>query len=71
MKNVFISVNTLTYVLTQVVRNILLQYGEYSNVPEEFRPRLNMKNELTKGSFKTPLIAGKNLLDYKYQAIVA
>ena len=71
MKNVFISVNTLTYVLTQVVRNILLQYGEYSNVPEEFRPRLNMKNELTRGSFKTPLIAGKNLLDYKYQVMVA
>ena len=45
MKNVFIAVNTITYVLTEVVGHSLLQYGEYANVPEEFRPRLNMKNE--------------------------
>ena len=48
MKNVFIIVNSLTYVLTEVVKRSLLQYGEYANVPEEFRPRLNMKNEFLK-----------------------
>ena len=38
----------LAYVLTQVVTDILLTYGEYSNVPEEFRPIYNMKNEFLK-----------------------
>ena len=43
----FILINTITYTLTQVVTDILLYYGECSNIPEEFRPRFNMKNELT------------------------
>ena len=41
----FIIINTITYTLTQVVTDILLYYGECSNIPEEFRPRFNMKNE--------------------------
>ena len=41
----FILINTITYTLTQVVTDILLYYGECSNIPEEFRPRFNMKNE--------------------------
>lgn len=41
----FILINTITYTLTQVVTDILLYYGKCSNIPEEFRPRYNMKNE--------------------------
>lgn len=44
-KNVFILVNTITYTLTDIVNDILLSYGEYSNVPEEYRSIYNMKNE--------------------------
>ena len=43
--NEFILVNILCYVLTAVVTDILLTYGEYSNIPEEYRPIYNMKNE--------------------------
>lgn len=60
MKNVFIIVNSLTYVLTEVVKRSLLQYGEYANVPEEFRPRLNMKNEF----FFAKLVIGKTKKRY-------
>lgn len=42
--NMFIIINTLAYVLTAAVQDILLTYGEYSNIPEEFRPIYNMKN---------------------------
>ena len=41
----FILINTLTYALTELVTDVLLYYGECSNIPEEFRPRFNMKNE--------------------------
>lgn len=43
--NIFICVNMLASILTKAVTDILLTYGEYSNVPEEFRPIYNMKNE--------------------------
>lgn len=43
--NIFIAINTLAYVLTSAVTDILQTYGEYSNVPEEFRPIYSMKNE--------------------------
>src|SRR5699024_6334778 len=68
MNNVFIAVNTITYIITKVVTDILLLYGKYANIPEEYRPSLNMKNELTKGSFKTSLIAGTNKR-YDYQIL--
>lgn len=45
VNNIYICVNMLAYVLTEAVTDILLTYGEYSNVPEEFRPIYNMKNE--------------------------
>lgn len=59
-KNVFIAVNTLTYIITTVVKNILLLYGKNSNIPEEFRPRLNMKNEF----FFSKLVIGKTKKRY-------
>jgi hypothetical protein len=43
--NIFICINMLAFVLTEAVTDILLTYGEYSNIPEEFRPIYNMKNE--------------------------
>lgn len=43
--NIFICINMLAYIITDAVTDILLTYGEYSNVPEEFRPLYNMKNE--------------------------
>lgn len=43
--NIFICINMLAFVLSDVVEDILLTFGEYSNIPEEFRPIYNMKNE--------------------------
>lgn len=43
--NVFIAINTITYIIGVVVNDILLYYGECSNVDEKIRPRYNMKNE--------------------------
>ena len=43
--NDYITINVITYVITQVVQDILLYYGKCSNIPEEFRSRFNMKNE--------------------------
>ena len=45
VNNIYICVNMLAYVLTDAVTDILLTYGEYSNVPEEYRSIFNMKNE--------------------------
>ena len=53
--NMFIIVNTFAYIMTNTVTDILLTYGEYSNIPEEFRPIYNMKNEflnIIKGNVK-------------------
>ena len=41
----FILVNTITYTLSKVIEDTLLSYGKDSNIPEEFRPIYNMKNE--------------------------
>lgn len=54
-RNSFIIVNTVTYVITEAIKQILLYYGEMSNIPEEFRPRYSMKNEF----FMSLLIIGK------------
>ena len=54
-RNSFIVVNTVTYVITEAIKQILLYYGEMSNIPEEFRPRYSMKNEF----FMSLLIIGK------------
>ena len=53
--NIFICVNMLAYVLTSAVTDILLTYGEHSNIPEEYRPIYNMKNEF----FFLRLVIGK------------
>lgn len=45
IKNVFIGVNMYTYFITEAVTDILLDYGKHSNIPEEYRSKLNMKNE--------------------------
>lgn len=45
MKNVFIIINTIAFSITSAVTDILLTYGKYSNIPKEYRPRFNMKNE--------------------------
>lgn len=43
--NIFIAINTITYVITSLVTNCLMNYGEYSNVEESHRGRYAMKNE--------------------------
>ena len=62
MNNIFICVNMLAYVLTEAVTDILLTFGKYSNIPEEYRPIYNMKNEFLNShrKLKTFLIAGKS-----------
>lgn len=44
-ENTFIAVNTAAFMLTEMVNDILLFYGERANIPEEYRSRYNMKNE--------------------------
>ena len=44
-ENTFIAVNTAAYLLTSMVNDILLRYGEIVNIPEEYRSKYNMKNE--------------------------
>lgn len=53
--NEFIAVNTITYTITNAIEDMLLYYGECSNIPEEERPRFNMKNEF----YNSLLIIGK------------
>lgn len=43
--NEFIIVNTITFIITRVIRITLDYYGKQSNIPEEFRERFDMKNE--------------------------
>ena len=45
LHNVFITVNTITYAITEVVSKVLALHAKSINIPEEFRPNLNMKNE--------------------------
>ena len=43
--NTFIMINTIAYFITNAVGKTLEVYAEHSNIPEDFRPRFNMKNE--------------------------
>jgi len=43
--NEFICINTIAFIITHVIENLLLYFGENANIPEEFRPNFNMKNE--------------------------
>lgn len=58
--NSFILVNMITYVITDAIEQIMLYYGEMSNIPEEFRPRYNMKNEF----FMSLLVIGRTKKRY-------
>ena len=60
MNNIFIAVNSITYIITNIVTDILLYYGKCSNVEEKWRPRFNMKNEF----FFSKLIIGKTKKRY-------
>lgn len=60
MDNVFIAVNSITYILTKVVENILQLYGECANIPKDYRGRFNMKNEF----FFTKLIISRKKKRY-------
>jgi hypothetical protein len=62
MHNVFICVNTITYVITEAIKQTLLEYGRLANIPEKYRPSLNMKNELTK-KFRKRVTSWKNLFN--------
>lgn len=43
--NEFIMVNMITYILTEAVTKVLLYFEETCNVCEEYRSKINMKNE--------------------------
>jgi hypothetical protein len=58
--NEFIAVNTITYVITDAIYDMLIHYGKFSNIPEDYRPRFNMKNEF----FNTLLVIGKTKKRY-------
>lgn len=60
MDNVFIAVNSITYVLSEVVGDILHLYGKHSNIPKDYRSRFSMKNEF----FFTKLIVAKKKKRY-------
>lgn len=53
--NTFIIVNTIVYVITAAIEQIMLFYGKSSNIPKEFRPKYSMKNEF----FLDLLVIGK------------
>lgn len=66
LNNIFILVNTITYIITSVAFDILQLYAKKSNVPEKYRPRLNMKNEF----FFTKLIIGKTKKRYLSKVVL-
>lgn len=43
--SIFKCVNTIAYLLSTEIADMLLFYGKHSNIPEEFRPLFGMKNE--------------------------
>ena len=64
--NIYIAINSITYIITSVVTDILLYYGECSNVEESHRPRYNMKNEF----FFSKLIIAKTKKRYLSQILL-
>lgn len=58
--NKFIIINTVTFFITSAVKQVLELYGERSNIPEDFRGKLNMKNEL----YQQKMIIGKKKKRY-------
>lgn len=43
--NEFVLINTITFIITKIIRITLDFYGKQSNIPEEYRGRFDMKNE--------------------------
>jgi hypothetical protein len=43
--NKFISINTMCYMLSKMIKEILLHHGKKNNILKQYRGRLNMKNE--------------------------
>ena len=53
--NEYIIVNTITYTITNTIKDMFEYYGKCANIPKEYRPRFDMKNEF----FNTLLVIGK------------
>lgn len=58
--NEFILVNTITFLITNIIKTQLRIYGEHSNIPEEYLDRFDMKNEF----FNDLLIIGEKKKRY-------
>lgn len=58
--NRFIIINTLAYFITSAVSDTLNDYGLHSYIPDEYRPRFNMKNEF----YFNKLVIGKKKKRY-------
>ncbi|WP_216369611.1 family B DNA polymerase, partial [Brevibacillus sp. MCWH] len=41
----FIGINTMCYILTNMITEVLNKYTKTANIPKEYRDRINMKNE--------------------------
>lgn len=41
----FIGINTMCYILTNMIAEVLNKYTKTANIPKEYRDRINMKNE--------------------------
>jgi len=41
----YVTINMMCYHITNMITKVLWKYCEHSNIPEEFRPNINMKNE--------------------------
>lgn len=52
----YVSVNIMCYVLTNMITEVLWKYTKKSNIPKDFRPKINMKNEFL---FTRLILTGK------------
>ncbi len=55
LHNEFITVNIITFVITNAIQDMLAYYGEMCNIPADYRGRFDMKNEF----FNSLLVIGK------------
>jgi DNA polymerase elongation subunit (family B) len=44
-QNRFIAINTMCYVITNMITEVLAKYTKGANIPKDFRSKINMKNE--------------------------
>ena len=58
--NRFAIINTMTYIMTAAIADVLNEYGIHSFIPKEFRPKFGMKNEF----YMTKLVVGKKKKRY-------